>query len=66
VRTREFVAPGEFRFRSCANAAQLGDVVKFGWEMVPAGGGEAAAAGLEFLVLDARGRIRLDYQFIER
>jgi hypothetical protein len=32
---------------------------------VPVAGGAAAGAGLEFLVLDDAGRIRLDYQFIE-
>jgi hypothetical protein len=62
----EFVAPGEFRFRPRDGAMRVGDVIKFGWEMVPAGGGESAAAGLEFLILDAQGRIRFDYQFIER
>jgi hypothetical protein len=40
-------------------------VVKFNWEMIPAGGGEAAGAGLEILVLDTDGRITTDYQFIE-
>ena len=35
------------------------------WEMVPAGGGEVARAGLEVLVLDKDGRITTDYQFIE-
>jgi hypothetical protein len=62
----EFVASGEFRFRPRAGAVQLGDVIKFGWEMVPAAGGDAAAMGLEFLLLDPDGRIRRDYQFIER
>jgi hypothetical protein len=62
----EFVAPGEFRFRPRGDAMRIGDVIKFGWEMVPAAGGAAAAAGLEFLLLDAQGRIRCDYQFIER
>ena len=62
----DFVAPGEYVFRSRADAVALGDVVKFGWEMVPVGGNEPAAAGLEFLVLDGNGRIRTDYQFIER
>jgi hypothetical protein len=33
--------------------------------MVPVGGGEVAAVGLEILVLDDDGRIRTDYQFIE-
>jgi hypothetical protein len=60
----EFVAPGKFSFRSRHNVARLGDVVKFQWEMVSKGG-EVAAVGLEFLVLAADGRIRLDYQFIE-
>jgi hypothetical protein len=40
-------------------------VVKFNWEMVPAGGGEAAAIGLEILILGPDGRIEADYQFIE-
>lgn len=60
----EFVAPGQFLFRSRGNAARLGDVVKFNWEMVSSDGA-VAAVGLEFLVLSADGRIRLDYQFIE-
>jgi hypothetical protein len=61
----EFVASGEYTFRSRDNADRLGDVVKFNWEMIPAGGGEVAGAGLEVLVLDKDGRIRTDYQFIE-
>jgi hypothetical protein len=61
----EFVAPGEFVFRARDNAVRLGNVVKFNWEMVPMGGGEAAGVGLEVLILDDDGRIRLDYQFIE-
>lgn len=60
----EFVAPGKFIFRPRDNAARLGDVIKFNWEMVPTGGGQAAGVGLEILVLDD-GRIRIDYQFIE-
>jgi hypothetical protein len=35
------------------------------WNMVPARGGDPAGSGLEFLVLAADGRIRIDYQFIE-
>ena len=38
---QEFVAPGEFSFMLRDNAARLGNVVKFNWEMVRAGGGEA-------------------------
>ena len=62
---QDFVAPGEFAFRSRDNAGALHNVVTFGWEMVPAGGGEAAAAGLEILILGPDGRIEADYQFIE-
>jgi hypothetical protein len=62
----EFVASGEFRFRPRDDAMQVGDVIKFGWEMVSAEGGDAAATGLDFLLLDAVGRIRRDYQFIDR
>jgi len=61
----QFVAPGEFTFRRRDNAARLADVVKFSWEMVPTRGGDPVGTGLEFLVLAADGRIRLDYQFIE-
>ena len=61
----EFIAPGEFIFRAGGRAARVGDVVKLGWEMVKNDGGEVAAVGIDFLVLDADGRIRRDYQFIE-
>jgi hypothetical protein len=61
----EFIAPGEFVFQRRDDAARVGDVVKFRWEMVRKENGETAAVGLEFLVLDGDGRIRLDYQFIE-
>jgi hypothetical protein len=44
----------------------LGEVVTFTWDMVPAGGGEAAGSGLEILLLGGDGRITADYQFIER
>ena len=51
------------RFKAAKNAQALAGVVTFNWEMVTAGG-EVAAVGLEFLVLDERGRILTDYQFI--
>ncbi|MGV9775725.1 hypothetical protein [Streptosporangium sp. NPDC003464] len=59
----EFVAPGEFVFQPVDNAIRLHDVVKFNWEMVPAGGGAAVGGGLEVLVLDGNGRIATDYMF---
>ena len=61
----EFVARGGFVFRPAGDATRLRDVVKFRWEMVPRDGGDVAGKGLQVLVLDADGRIRLDYQFIE-
>jgi len=62
---QDFVAPGEFTFRPRDNAGVLRNVVKFSWEMVPSGGGQAAATGLEILILGPDGRIEADYQFIE-
>jgi hypothetical protein len=53
------------RLRARNNADRLGNVVKFNWKMVPASGGEVAGVGLEILILDDHGRIRIDYQFIE-
>jgi len=61
----QFIAAGEYRFRSSANAARLRDVLTFNWEMVATASGEVAAVGREFVVLAGDGRIRLDYQFIE-
>ncbi|RGA04072.1 hypothetical protein DI270_015245 [Microbispora triticiradicis] len=61
----EFVAPGAFVFRSRGDAERLHDVVKFRWEMVARGGGDASGIGLEILMLGADGRIVSDYQFIE-
>jgi hypothetical protein len=60
------VRDGGYRFRTSRNAQALQNVVTFNWEMVPAAGGEIAAAGLEFLIVDEHGRIVVDYQFIVR
>jgi hypothetical protein len=60
----EFVAPGTLVFRSCDDADRVQDVVKFRWEAVTPGG-EPQGGGLQVLMLDPDGRIRLDYQFIE-
>jgi hypothetical protein len=60
-----FVAAGEYLFRPRDNAARLRNIVKFNWEMVSTATGEVTGIGLEVLVLDERGRITLDYQFIE-
>jgi hypothetical protein len=60
----EFVAPGQLTFRLRDEPVRLGDVVKFTWEMVPTGGGDAVGAGLEVLLVDEGGRILVDHQFI--
>ncbi|GII88455.1 hypothetical protein Ssi03_64450 [Sphaerisporangium siamense] len=59
----DFVAPGVYVFRPGPDVVRLRDVVKFTWEMAPAGGGDAAGGGVEFLVLGRDGRIKADYQF---
>jgi hypothetical protein len=61
----QFIASGDYAFRRRDDAQRLRDVVKFTWEMVATGDGSVAGVGLEFLVVDAAGRIRSDYQFIE-
>ncbi|HEY3559137.1 MAG TPA: hypothetical protein VGL05_16820 [Kribbella sp.] len=61
----EFVAPGQFEFVPHGEAVVLRDLVKLRWAMVPAGGGEALAVGIDLLLLAPDGRIRTDYQFIE-
>ncbi|MEV0534439.1 hypothetical protein [Kitasatospora sp. NPDC050463] len=60
---QEFVAAGEHTFRARDTAVRLGDVLRFTWEMVPTGGGEALGSGVEFLVLDAEDRVTADYMF---
>src|SRR4051812_27655871 len=61
----EFVERGGHAFRLKGGAAQVSDVVKLTWEMVPRDGGEAAAVGHQVLMLGEDGRIRSDYQFID-
>lgn len=60
-----FVRVGGFVFRPLHDADAHHNAVRFHWEMVPAAGGDAAAVGFDFLVLDDDGRIRSDYQFLE-
>lgn len=59
----EFVAPGTMTFRRRGDVARVHDVVRLSWEAVA--GGEVVGWGTDFLILDADGRIRADYQFIE-
>jgi hypothetical protein len=53
-----------YRFRAVADAQALRDAVSFHWEMIRPQDDEVLATGLQFLVLDADGRIATDYQFI--
>lgn len=52
-----------FRARGAAEAHHGG--IRLGWEMVPADGGPAASAGVQFLILDDDDLVRYDYQFID-
>jgi hypothetical protein len=61
----EFIAPGEFTFRGRDDAQRVGDMVKFGWEMIRKSDGETMGVGLEIVELDADGLITRDHQFIE-
>jgi hypothetical protein len=62
-----FVGTGEFRFQAAHPADELmPGVVVFRWEMVATADGSHAGGGLDVLDLDSDGRIRRDYQFIER
>ena len=59
------VSSGEQEFRRRDDAERLRDVIRCRWEMDSAADGSVAGVGLEFLVIDANGRICGDYQFIE-
>ncbi|TDV52202.1 hypothetical protein [Actinophytocola oryzae] len=59
----EFVAPGTMTFRRHGDVARVHDVVRLGWEAVS--GDAVVGWGTDVLLLDADGRIRADYQFIE-
>lgn len=57
----EYFAKG-LSFRSCNDSYGHHGGVKFGWVLVTASG-EVDTFGHEFLILDDRGRISVDYQF---
>jgi hypothetical protein len=61
----KWVKAGGFVFKPLSDVDGHHDAVRFSWQMVPAGGGEAAAVGFDFLILGDGGRIRFDYQFSE-
>ena len=60
-----FVAGQGFVFRTLGPAQAHHDGARIRWEMRPAAGGDAVSGGVQFLLLDADGRIQLDYQFID-
>jgi hypothetical protein len=61
----QFVTDGGFVFRSQRNADGFRNVVRFNWEMLPAGSDQVTAVGFDFVTLDEDGRIREDYQFMQ-
>lgn len=61
----EFVASGQLTFRRRGEVSRVHDVVRFSWEAVSCADGSVGGWGTDFLVLDADGRIRADYQFVE-
>jgi hypothetical protein len=62
-----FIAPGEHRFQSNGGPHDLlNGLITFAWEMVSTTDGTHAGGGVEVIDLDDNGRIRRDYQFIER
>jgi len=60
----EFVSKG-FEFASVGDAGAHQDAVVFRWEMEPADGGEIAATGRMFGLLDQSGRVTRLYQFMD-
>jgi hypothetical protein len=61
----KFVAGQGYVFRALGPAEAHHDGVRIRWEMASSAGGDAVSGGVQFLLLDADGRIRLDYQFID-
>ncbi|MGW6277516.1 hypothetical protein [Kribbella sp. NPDC055071] len=61
----EFVGTGQYEFRRHGEVAALRDLVKLRWAMVPVGGGDTVAIGIDLLLLTPAGRIHTDYQLLE-
>jgi hypothetical protein len=58
-----FVGTGAHRFQLRQPYVAHHGAVRVWWDMVTVDGGEVAASGQEFLVLDDEGRIVTDHQF---
>jgi len=61
----DFVAKQGFVFRAVGDPDVHHEAMRIRWEMAPSGGGPAVSGGVQFLILDAEGRVRYDYQFID-
>jgi hypothetical protein len=55
----------KYEFRRSGDAARLQDVLTFRWEAILRDSGEPDGAGRHVFMLDADGRIRRDYLFVE-
>ena len=60
----EFVAPGEYAFRTGPNGGRIENVLLVSWEMVATASGHAVGGGTDMLLLDGNERMLVDYQFI--
>jgi hypothetical protein len=57
--------PG-FVFRALPGVDAHHDLVRFGWELVPALGGESLVVGFDVAVLDENGRLRAVHGFLDK
>lgn len=57
--------PGH-EFKLIGNVDAHHDVVRFGWELVPDGGGEAVVVGFDVAVMTKYGRLRNVYGFLDK
>jgi hypothetical protein len=55
-----------FSFRPLPGVDGHHDLVRFRWELVPDGGGDAPVVGLDVAVLDDDGRVRAVHGFFDR
>jgi hypothetical protein len=62
-----FIEPGDYRFHAQGPGHDLlPGVTSVAWELVSVSDGSHAGGGVDVLDLDRDGRIRRDYQFIQR
>jgi hypothetical protein len=60
-----YVAPGTFLFKAVRPAGIHHNAIRIDWEMIDPNSGAAASTGSEFIILDGKGRIANDYQFLD-